>query len=104
VKTVFSSLDTLAVYHLRNLLEAEGIRTVLRNELLSRLAGEVPFTEVAMQIVVMRDEDADRAAAIVAGYRTNRPASGGPWRCAVCGETSEPQFTGCWNCGTERVP
>ncbi|MCU0805163.1 MAG: DUF2007 domain-containing protein [Burkholderiales bacterium] len=104
MKTVFASLDVLEVHHLRNLLEAEGIRTVLKNELLSRLAGEVPFTEVAMQIVVLREEDSARAAALVAGYRSSRPASGPQWRCAACGEAIEPQFTACWHCGSERPP
>lgn len=102
MRSVFSSLDALEVHHLRNLLEAEGIRTALKNELLSRLAGEVPFTEVAMEILVMRDEDGERAAALVAGYRSARPATGPQWRCAVCGESVEPQFTACWRCGAER--
>jgi hypothetical protein len=103
VKTIYASLDALEVHHLRNLLEADGIRTMLRNELLSRLAGEVPFTEVAMEIVVLRDEESDRATALVAGYRASRPASGPQWRCAACSETIDPQFTACWRCGAERT-
>jgi hypothetical protein len=103
VKTVFSSLNALEVHHFRNLLEAEGIRTLLKNELLSRLAGEVPFTEVAMEIVVVRDADAERASALVAGYRLSRPAAGPRWRCPACHETMEPQFTACWRCGGERT-
>jgi Putative prokaryotic signal transducing protein len=103
VKTIFSSLDALEVHHLRNLLEADGIRTVLKNELLSRLAGEIPFTEVAMQIVVLRDEESERAATLLAGYRASRPAVGPQWRCAACGETIDPQFTACWRCGAERA-
>jgi rubrerythrin len=103
MKTVFSSLNALEVHHLRNLLEAEGIRTTLKNELLSRLAGEVPFTEVAMEIVVLRDDDSERAVALLAGYRASKPASGPQWRCRKCGETIEPQFTACWRCGSERA-
>ncbi len=49
MKVVFASLNALEIHHLRNLLEAEGIPCAVRNELLSRLAGEVPFTECAIQ-------------------------------------------------------
>ena len=103
MKTVFVSLNTLEVHHLRNLLEAEGIRTILKNELLSRLAGEVPFTEVAIQLAVLRDDDYEQAAALVRGFRAGRPASGPQWKCRACGETIDPQFTACWRCGAERV-
>ncbi|MBS1216031.1 MAG: hypothetical protein H6R20_1005 [Proteobacteria bacterium] len=103
MKTVFSSLDALEVHHLRNLLEADGIRTVLKNELLSRLAGEIPFTEVSMEIVVLRDEESERAATLLASYRASRPAAGPQWRCVACGEAIDPQFTACWRCGAERA-
>lgn len=34
---------------------------------------------------------------------TPPPAQSPPsWTCRRCGQTIEPQFTACWNCGTER--
>ncbi len=103
MKTVFASLDALEVHHLRNVLQAEGIRTVIRNELLSRLAGEVPFTEVAIELAVPDDADAERAARLIRQYRSSRPPSGPGWQCPACGERLEPQFTACWRCGAERA-
>ena len=29
-------------------------------------------------------------------------AEGETWRCRVCGETIEAQFTACWSCGAEQ--
>lgn len=102
MKTVFTSLDALAVHHLQNVLRAEGIRTVIRNELLSRLAGEVPFTEVAIELVVPDDADAERAVRLIGELRSGGPPAGAPWQCPGCGERIEPQFTACWRCGTGR--
>jgi hypothetical protein len=101
---LFASLDTLEVHHLKHLLEVEGIRCTIRNELLSRLAGEIPFTECAMQLVVLRPEDEWRARRVLADWRESRPATGPDWQCAQCGEHLEAQFTTCWRCGSDRGP
>lgn len=47
---LYASLKRLEIYHLRNLLEADGIPCFVRNELLSQLAGEVPFTECQLEL------------------------------------------------------
>ena len=42
---VYSSFDLLAVHHAKNLLEAEGIRAVVKNERLASAMGELPPAE-----------------------------------------------------------
>ena len=103
MKVVFASLNALEIHHLRNLLEAEGIPCAVRNELLSRLAGEVPFTECAIELVVLRESDASEAERFVRDFRRSKPTTGMPWRCVRCGETLEPQFSACWRCGADRL-
>ncbi len=98
---MFSSLNLVEVHHLKNLLQSAGVRCRIRNEELSRLAGEVPFLDCSAQLIVERPQDAERAEEIVREYR--RPARyAPPWNCAGCGETLEGQFTDCWNCGSPR--
>jgi hypothetical protein len=99
MSVLLASLNALEVYHL---LEVEGIACAIRNEMLSRLAGEVPFTECAMQLVVLRGEDEWRARRVLEDWRASAPASGPPWRCPGCGECLEAQFTTCWRCGSMR--
>lgn len=100
---LLASLDALEIHHLKHLLEVEGIRCLVRNEMLSRLAGEVPFTECAMQLVVLRPEDEWRARRILDDWRRSQPASGPAWTCAACAERLEAQFTACWRCGSLRA-
>jgi hypothetical protein len=97
VKRVFSSFNLQIVHHAKNLLAAEGIRAVVRNEILSSAMGELPPAECQAELWV-RAADAPRAEQILAGRETAEPA----WTCG-CGETLGGQFTQCWNCGAYRA-
>lgn len=99
MKRVFSSFDRVAVFHARNLLEAEGIRATVRNELLSSAMGELPPAECQAEVWVLVDAEAPRAEQLL---REGSDRGGGlPWSCA-CGETLESQFLQCWRCGAGR--
>jgi hypothetical protein len=81
-------------------LRAAGIRCELRNTMLSGAIGEIPFLECAPQLWIERETDEPRALEILQQLR--QPERGPIWRCAACGESSEPQFGACWQCGAVR--
>jgi len=97
LKRIFSSHNLQVVHHLRNLLEVEGIRAVVRNEMLSSAMGELPPAECQVELWVVDESHLKRATEILAP----RPVTGADWTCA-CGEASGPQFTHCWRCGSAR--
>jgi hypothetical protein len=100
LRRVFSSFDRIAVHHARNLLDAEGIETEIRREMLSSAMGELPPAECQAELWVLRDADVARAEEAL-----HRPPVSGPdWKCARCGEVSGAQFTQCWKCGASRPP
>ena len=99
MKRVLSSFDRIAVYHALNLLESEGIRAIVRNDMLSSAMGELPPAECQAELWVLQDADAPRAESMI--REGSRPAGGPRWLCG-CGEQSEAQFTHCWKCGAER--
>jgi hypothetical protein len=101
MEPLYSSLNLLEIHHLRNLLEAEGIGCRITNELLSRLAGEIPFTECAAQLWLNDERDLGQARRVVSDFR-HGAAAGPPWQCPDCGERIEGQFGACWRCGAER--
>ena len=98
----YTSLRTHEIHHLRNLLEAAGIRCHVRNEGLSTLAGEVPFVECAMQLWLENESDRDFAETILREMTSQEVRTGPGWICPRCNEHVEPQFTACWNCGAGR--
>lgn len=101
MKLVFDHIDFTIVGHLQTLLEAEGIKTEIRNLGGSSAAGELPFTQVYPELWVVNNADEDRAKALVAQYRNTEAAEvhGPDWTCPVCKERVEGVFSQCWNCG-----
>ena len=102
MKPFFASLRPHEVHHLRNLLQSAGIACRLHNEHLATLAGEVPFTECAAQLVLDRDEDHALAEMILRDWRESARHRQPPWTCTRCGEWIEGQFTACWRCAAEE--
>lgn len=99
MKRVFSSWNFAAAHHARNLLEAEGIRATVRNEMLSSAMGELPPAECQVEVWVLTDGDAERAHRVL---HAGSPPAGAAWTCNRCQEKIEPQFTQCWRCGADR--
>jgi hypothetical protein len=98
LKRVYSSFNLQMVHHARNVLAAEGIRAVVKNEILSSAMGELPPAECQAELWVLNDLDAARAAEIL----EPKPDPGPDWACS-CGETLGAQFTQCWACGAYRA-
>lgn len=99
MQRVYSSYDLIAVHHARNLLEAQGIRAVVKNERLASAMGELPPAECQAEVWVLDEAEAASAERLL---REGTQASGPPWSCGDCGERIEPQFTQCWRCGATR--
>ena len=101
MKRVYSSFNRAAAHHAKNLLEAEGIRAVVRNEFLSSAMGELPPAECQMEVWVLCEEDSERAK--IALKNAFSAKTGPLWKCPSCGESCEGQFTQCWRCGAYRA-
>ncbi|HEX6317989.1 MAG TPA: DUF2007 domain-containing protein [Burkholderiales bacterium] len=97
MKRVFSSFNLQIVHHAKNLLAAEGIRAVVKNEILSSAMGELPPAECQAELWVLDEKDVARAEAVLAKKESADPA----WTCG-CGERLGGQFTQCWSCGAYR--
>ncbi len=99
MKRVFSSHNLVLIHHSRNLLEAEGIATEVRREMLSSAMGELPPAECLAEVWVLREQDVRRAEEVL-----RRPPVCGPdWTCAGCSEICGAQFAQCWKCGAYRT-
>jgi hypothetical protein len=99
LKRIYSSHNLVAVHHAKNVLEAEGIRALVKNEILSSAMGELPPAECLAELWVRRT-DAERAERVLREAFLSK--TGPAWTCLSCGESSGPQFTQCWRCGEYR--
>jgi hypothetical protein len=94
---VYSHANIMLAYNMKNLLEREGIKCEVRNDLATSTAGEVPPIEVWPEVLV-DEADQERAEAIVDKALTG-DLKATSWLCAQCSETNAPAFEVCWNCG-----
>jgi len=98
MKKLTSSESLITINHFKNVLESEGIASVIRNEHLGSIVGEMPFVEVWPELWVINDLDFDRALQLIDSAISDE-SPGAHWNCRKCGEENEGQFAACWNCG-----
>lgn len=98
---VFENFDFSRVGQMQSLLEANGIRTFIRNEYGSSVMGGVPFVEVVPQLFVLEEADVARALELLKLDRP-RAAEGADWICPECGVDVDANFNRCWKCGVGR--
>ncbi len=95
--------DTLIdAQRLKAELEAAGIATMIKNEHVFGVLGQVPLKDLMPQLWVLEDRDLESARRLVAEMLEPVASASPPWRCPSCGEPLEAQFDVCWQCGAER--
>lgn len=102
MKRIFSSPNLIEVAQLKDTLESASIACFIRNEFSSGLSPEIPLTESTPELWIENDQDISQALQLKADWQASAKVVGDCWVCPACGETSEPQFTSCWKCGTAR--
>ncbi len=88
------------IAYFREILEAEGIPTFVRNENMSGTEGMIPIFHPGL--CIMKDSDLDRAKQLIA---ENQPSDLSDTAleiiCPACSEKNPGNFASCWNCGSE---
>ncbi|MEX3958144.1 putative signal transducing protein [Trinickia symbiotica] len=96
--------NTVIGQHWVNLLTVAGIPCELHNRYLNGALGEIPAEQCAPELWLVDERDETIARKLIEAAVNGPPPGGASWRCRRCGETLEPQFTLCWQCGTARDP
>lgn len=97
MKLVYTSEDNIYLYHLKNLLEAQGIDCVIKNEHLSSLSGDIPMT-IAWPELWVKDVMKEAWAKEIIEDSKKELEEGKMWVCENCNEEHAAQFSDCWNC------
>jgi hypothetical protein len=101
---VFEDFDYSRVGQLQSLLEANGIRTFLKNQFGFGGTGELPFVETVPQLYILEEDDLARARELLKDELAGAP-TGEPWICPTCGTEIEGCFSACWQCsGSDENP
>ncbi len=99
MKEVFRHHELIRVSHFRDLVEAAGIPTMLRNEHLVHGVIEIPIPEFYPNLCVMNDADYEAAWKIIDAHIANEKSDHGPdLICPKCGEKNPGNFAECFSC------
>lgn len=102
MKKIHASDDRVLIYHLQNILNAEGINCFIKNDMMYTLAGEVPVNEVWPELWINNERQLLQAEKLIKDHLEPSVRSGS-WQCKQCGETHEAQFTHCWKCNSDKT-
>ena len=99
MKLVYSNQNNILVHNAKNLIEAQGIETALKNEFVQGGVGEISAIDSWPEVWVLNDADYERAIKIIATTNDNAV----DWVCEQCAEPNDPSFEICWNCQHEKL-
>jgi len=99
LKKLYSAENRLLVFHIKNLLEAEGVETQLKNEFANGGVGDLAPLDTWIELWV-EDKDFEASGTklkdIIDGLENPSKET---ITCSSCAETSDGHFKVCWNCG-----
>lgn len=86
------------VWHVKNMLQQQGIDVIVKNDKLYSIAGELPITECMPEVWVKNALDYRYAEQLIAEMESDKTEFHSAWQCDKCGESNEGSFGVCWNC------
>ncbi len=96
MKLVYSNENNFLVNNVKNLIDAQGISTFIKNEFAQSAVGEISAFDSWPEVWVHNDEDFERAMEI--SKFSQNSIKGEDWTCQSCSEKNDPSFEICWNC------
>ncbi len=97
MKKVFTHENRMIVFNMKNLLQAEGIATIVVNEFAAGGAGDLPAFDTWPELWVEDDARFTQAQDLLRSILDD--SSGQSWFCRGCQEENDAAFKICWNCG-----
>ena len=97
---VYSNESLFLVNNVKNLIDAQGISTFIKNEFSQGAIGEISAFDAWPEVWIKNDKDLERATEIINELQSNN--EGEDWVCQKCSEQNAPSFEVCWNCGSEN--
>ncbi len=97
MKKLFTHENRIIVFNLKNVLQEEGIETIVVNEFAAGGAGDLATFDTWPELWVEDETRLGQAQAIIQGILSSGETD--DWSCPTCQEQNGASFQFCWNCG-----
>ena len=101
MKLVYSNENNMLVSNIKNIIEAQGITVIIKNEFAQGAIGELSVTDSWPEIWVVNDDEYARTIEIIKAVKSD--SQGKDWVCKKCAEENAPSFDICWNCHSGKT-
>ncbi len=100
MKMVYSNESGFIVSNVKNLLELQGIKSIIKNEFAQGAVGEISAFDSWPEVWVTDDSDLNSALEVLKSMQSTQKAV--DWVCKNCSETNDASFEVCWQCQNEN--
>ncbi|TEW54851.1 DUF2007 domain-containing protein [Psychromonas sp. RZ22] len=100
MKMIYTNENIFITNNLKNILEAQGINTFIKNEFSQGAIGGVSVFDAWPEVWVFDNADFERAQVIANSLQSSKGDI--DWVCEHCSEHNESVFEICWNCQSEN--
>ena len=100
MELIHTAEDLISIHHIKNLLETAGLESIIKNDRLTSVAGEIPMQNCWPELWLVDESKLELAQKIIAEVKAPE-SKGETWVCENCGEKHSAQFSDCWNCNGE---
>jgi len=97
MKKLYTHENRMIVYNLKNVLQGEGIDTIVANEFASGGAGDLATFDTWPELWIEDEGKLEQAQAIIENIQTGTESD--DWFCRACQEKNDASFQLCWKCG-----
>ncbi len=97
MKKLYTHENRLIVFNFKNVLQGEGIETIVVNEFAGGGAGDLPTFDTWPELWLENEAQFDRADAILQAILHGDTTHF--WYCKGCQEKNDQSFHLCWSCG-----
>lgn len=98
MKKLFVSDDWFSILQVTQVLDANRIPFLVKNEFASGAVGEISPLDALPEVWLLEDDWYARANALIEDLR-HLPVESDSWVCDECGEENDGNFKLCWQCG-----
>ena len=102
MKKLYVSDDWFSIQQVTQLLGANRIPYVVKNEFASGAMGELAPQDVQPEVWLLEDDWFAKATALIEDLK-HVAVDAEDWVCAECGEDNEGTFEICWQCSALRI-
>ena len=100
MKLIYTNESIFLVNNVKNLVEAQGIESFIKNEFAQGAAGVLSVFDSWPELWVVNDADFELATNVVS--LTIKSQNTADWLCEICAEENDASFDLCWKCNHEK--